>query len=67
MLSNHVFVAPYVGAWIETSAVGLPDLPPPVAPYVGAWIETFIIFPAKTSTYVAPYVGAWIETCCCEM
>ena len=34
------FVAPYVGAWIETfdaSGVGQAYL---VAPYVGAWIET---------------------------
>ena len=35
-----VYVAPYVGAWIETLyelADGSEDV---VAPYVGAWIET---------------------------
>ena len=36
----YVFVAPYVGAWIETyDAVQSKNLSP-VAPYVGAWIET---------------------------
>ena len=39
-LSYDTFVAPYVGAWIETvSAKQLVRLSP-VAPYVGAWIET---------------------------
>ena len=33
-------VAPYVGAWIETFACAVADLPIHVAPYVGAWIET---------------------------
>ena len=35
-------VAPYAGAWIETSE---PTIPPEcilVAPYAGAWIETFV-------------------------
>ena len=33
-------VAPYVGAWIETTeALGTPKALT-VAPYVGAWIET---------------------------
>ena len=36
----HKYVAPYVGAWIETlsskQSGGIFD----VAPYVGAWIET---------------------------
>ena len=33
-------VAPYVGAWIETSLSKLKRLSILVAPYVGAWIET---------------------------
>ena len=35
-----VFVAPYVGAWIETSSKASPWTIYEVAPYVGAWIET---------------------------
>ena len=34
------FVAPYVGAWIETTYVCTCGLRSIVAPYVGAWIET---------------------------
>ena len=33
-------VAPYVGAWIETSANLSCRILTNVAPYVGAWIET---------------------------
>ena len=33
-------VAPYVGAWIETSGHGRAVHGDRVAPYVGAWIET---------------------------
>ena len=34
------FVAPYVGAWIETSSCAAARYDSKVAPYVGAWIET---------------------------
>ena len=34
------YVAPYVGAWIETSFPWESLYVAPVAPYVGAWIET---------------------------
>ena len=34
------FVAPHVGAWIETSSVSPPTMKMIVAPHVGAWIET---------------------------
>ena len=37
-----VFVAPYVGAWIETFSNLLYASITFVAPYVGAWIETSI-------------------------
>ena len=39
---NDRSVAPYVGAWIETSAVTIAHDWSGVAPYVGAWIETDI-------------------------
>ena len=40
MLDNLQEVAPYVGAWIETSDPILKGSVVKVAPYVGAWIET---------------------------
>ena len=42
VLSNGrgVPVAPFVGAWIETSVLGFVTAGNPVAPFVGAWIET---------------------------
>ena len=55
-------VAPYVGAWIETMPIFVPNLHLTVAPYVGAWIETTIILFFECELNVAPYVGAWIET-----
>ena len=36
----HGKVAPYVGAWIETSCPLSASALRHVAPYVGAWIET---------------------------
>ena len=59
------YVAPRVGAWIETSGRFLLIDSRPVAPRVGAWIETsgnLLRFPSST---VAPRVGAWIETALC--
>ena len=38
-----IFVAPYVGAWIETLIISIRDSSLSVAPYVGAWIETYLI------------------------
>ena len=35
-----MLVAPYVGAWIETSLTTTTITTASVAPYVGAWIET---------------------------
>ena len=55
-------VAPYVGAWIETSSCTQASPVPEVAPYVGAWIETYARRRLGLSPGVAPYVGAWIET-----
>ena len=39
-LCSNLKVAPYVGAWIETTVVPLCRGVGNVAPYVGAWIET---------------------------
>ena len=39
----HRLVAPYVGAWIETTSKGARCPRTDVAPYVGAWIETSVI------------------------
>ena len=56
------FVAPYVGAWIETIVYLHLVALCPVAPYVGAWIETVHSTTRLLPATVAPYVGAWIET-----
>ena len=57
-----MFVAPYVGAWIETLKSGIASGLGDVAPYVGAWIETKFLLCFACILGVAPYVGAWIET-----
>ena len=41
---SRSYVAPYVGAWIETSKSINMEIKVKVAPYVGAWIETFAVF-----------------------
>ena len=56
------FVAPHVGAWIETVLHGLGYSVDYVAPHVGAWIETLDNDVFQAATSVAPHVGAWIET-----
>ena len=58
----EVWVAPYVGAWIETARKKAERRAEQVAPYVGAWIETSARSARSTDGHVAPYVGAWIET-----
>ena len=59
---QHPVVAPYAGAWIETSARSANILNACVAPYAGAWIETPAIVKDSKFPSVAPYAGAWIET-----
>ena len=59
---DHATVAPYVGAWIETSGSTMWQQRWSVAPYVGAWIETIFNKSNMILQLVAPYVGAWIET-----
>ncbi len=57
-------VAPFAGAWIETTFSLILVKRLIVAPFAGAWIET----PRGTATGfgadVAPFAGAWIETSC---
>ena len=61
VLNRTYQVAPYVGAWIETTLRKMLNEEDLVAPYVGAWIETKVEV-GSTRNNVAPYVGAWIET-----
>ena len=39
MWKNRIFVAPFVGAWIEITMLIASFAIKPVAPFVGAWIE----------------------------
>ena len=56
------WVAPFVGAWIETPIYRPWRMPLLVAPFVGAWIETTWSLVCIACSQVAPFVGAWIET-----
>ena len=44
-MATILYVAPRVGAWIETFLGIITALPVFVAPRVGAWIETSVAFP----------------------
>ena len=55
-------VAPFTGAWIETSGFIGSVTHSQVAPFTGAWIETAIHQMAYPPRLVAPFTGAWIET-----
>ena len=57
-----LYVAPRVGAWIETADLNLKGEQAKVAPRVGAWIETEFKSARVSNSLVAPRVGAWIET-----
>ena len=57
-----LFVAPRVGAWIETPTDATFPFHDQVAPRVGAWIETRCQAESLVRNLVAPRVGAWIET-----
>ena len=59
---SDIYVAPCVGAWIETSTIFSRLMLKAVAPCVGAWIETAGYKPGNMAAFVAPCVGAWIET-----
>ena len=57
-----LYVAPHVGAWIETIYTQDCNRQRSVAPHVGAWIETELVDEIGDTIKVAPHVGAWIET-----
>ena len=59
---QRTYVAPLVGAWIETIGSGDLNYDMSVAPLVGAWIETLLLSLMQQKASVAPLVGAWIET-----
>ena len=61
-ITHACYVAPRVGAWIETRPHQIQKNQGAVAPRVGAWIETSVSCPCLTNKSVAPRVGAWIET-----
>ena len=48
-MSNELFVASYVGAWIETDSKGGNFQGYIVASYVGAWIETILLTPLSST------------------
>ena len=52
------FVAPYVGAWIETGAEAQEDRASHVAPYVGAWIETRVEYHRRKNQLSHP---TWVR------
>ena len=58
----RAWVAPHVGAWIETETLAAAAAKAAVAPHVGAWIETISETQQEAASRVAPHVGAWIET-----
>ena len=51
-------VAPYVGAWIETSIANAAQTGISVAPYVGAWIETEA---KRMANYVYKSHPTWVR------
>ena len=48
---TDLYVAPYVGAWIETVHSHAETLKHGVAPYVGAWIETPVCNSVNSKTF----------------
>ena len=59
---NGAIVAPFTGAWIETSKTMTAKQTMAVAPFTGAWIETLPYENLQIQIFVAPFTGAWIET-----
>ena len=54
---NKDYVAPRVGAWIETLGMCYSHSIPPVAPRVGAWIETLTMrcLTDRIKSHVTPF------------
>ena len=57
-----LYVAPCMGAWIETRFFLHLTIHTYVAPCMGAWIETKLLPLCPFRHTVAPCMGAWIET-----
>ena len=57
-MHNKFYVAPHVGAWIETVTAFDSCSSRCVAPHVGAWIETTVDTTARPAEPVAPHIGA---------
>ena len=55
-------VTPFVGVWIETSALKRFCSCIIVTPFVGVWIETRKVCASMRILSVTPFVGVWIET-----
>ena len=55
-------VAPYVGAWIETTMKGLYEILTESHPTWVRGLKLALEVIERTDGLVAPYVGAWIET-----
>ena len=55
-------VAPYVGAWIETSETELKTAYPKSHPTWVRGLKLIGYIACRKINFVAPYVGAWIET-----
>ena len=62
---NRDSVTPFVGVWIETSALRVTFTVNLVTPFVGVWIETSGGLLTNHQLWVTPFVGVWIETILC--
>jgi hypothetical protein len=55
--NDQMFVAPRIGAWIETNRRILSPVTRLVAPHAGAWIETLLHY-THLPVWVAPHTSA---------
>ena len=62
VIADHVGVASFTGAWIETPMPWGKYKGEKVASFTGAWIETIQLHIHKEARSVASFTGAWIET-----
>ena len=54
-------VSPYIGEWIEITALSACAFADNVSPYIGEWIEIIFDYRTLKSNNVSPYIGEWIE------
>ena len=57
----RIFVAPFMGAWIETSTWSI-SLAPASCSLYGSMDSNIQIGVVAVTNHVAPFMGAWIET-----